>query len=396
MKRLIPILLVPFMLQMIACSEDPAKTLDDSVQYPAILSTFGGKIDPTALPAYSAQVIPAYVTKDNATGAITDAGATLGRVLFYDKELSLDRSVSCASCHQQEFAFGDKAVASAGVAGETGRHSMRLINPRFSREVRFFWDERASTLEDQTTRPIQDHVEMGFSGANGDPDLNELIRRLSALDYYQELFKMAFGDASITEPRMQSALAQFVRSIQSFDSKYDEGRARAANDGQPFQNFTAEENAGKDLFLRPPVFDQNGSRTGGGAGCAGCHQPPEFDIDPNSRNNGIAGVIGDPQSIDLTNTRSPSLRDLFNPDASLNGPLMHNAIFNSFASALEHYNRVITPPGNNQLDPRLRPNGNLQRLNLSDPEKAAIEAFMRTLTGNSVYTNPMYSDPFPG
>jgi len=121
-----------------------------------------GIIDLGNLPNYANQTKPSYITKDNtpANNSISDKGATLGRVLFYDKKLSLDNSTSCASCHQQEFAFSDTAALSAGINGLTGRHSMRLVNARFSNEGRFFWDERAATLEDQTTRPIQDHIEM--------------------------------------------------------------------------------------------------------------------------------------------------------------------------------------------------------------------------------------------
>lgn len=396
MNKLSKVALLFVLLNLLACREDPDNPVQDEVDFPAIQNVFQGRIDPANLPDYNAQVVPSYILKNNAPGIVSNAVATLGRVLFYDKQLSRNQTVSCASCHKQEFAFSDTDIASTGVAGETGRHSMRLINARFAREIHFFWDERAATLEDQTTSPIQDHIEMGFSGTNGDPDLDELITRLEALDYYRELFQLAYGDQDITESRMQTALAQFVRSIHSFDSKYDASRAQAPNDAVAFRDFSAIENQGKDLFLRAPVFDQNGSRINGGAGCAGCHQPPEFDIDPASRNNGIVGVLSDPQAVDLTNTRSPTLRDIFNPDGSLNGPLMHNGLFTDFATALEHYNVMQTRPGNNQLDPRLRPNGMLQRLNLTADEKLAIEAFMKTLTGSSVYSNPMYSNPFPG
>lgn len=120
---------------------------------------------------------------------ITDAGATLGRVLFYDKKLSVDNTLSCSSCHQQAFAFSDTAIVSKGIMnGVTKRHSMRLVNARFSAEKRFFWDERAETLEDQTTMPIKDHAELGFSGMDGRPTFQDLLKKLEALDYYQELF----------------------------------------------------------------------------------------------------------------------------------------------------------------------------------------------------------------
>ena len=108
---------------------------------------------------------------------------------------------------------------------------MRLINSRFSDEMKFFWDERANSLEEQTTMPIQDHNEMGFSGTNGDLNFQDLITKLEQVDYYPDLFNFAFNSTEITETRIQDALAQFIRSIQSFDSKYDTGRALAPNDG---------------------------------------------------------------------------------------------------------------------------------------------------------------------
>ena len=138
-----------------------------------------GVLDLTLLHEYANQDRPAYIQKDNTPGdnRISNIGATLGRVLFYDPRLSVDGTVSCSSCHQQEHGFGDPDIASQGVAGATGRHSMRLINARFGRERNFFWDERVETLEDQVTMPIQDHVEMGFSGTEGDPDFSYLVDR---------------------------------------------------------------------------------------------------------------------------------------------------------------------------------------------------------------------------
>ncbi|NNC82338.1 MAG: cytochrome-c peroxidase, partial [Flavobacteriales bacterium] len=94
---------------------------------------------------------------------ITDEGATLGRVLFYDVNLSQNKSISCASCHQQEHGFSDPAAFSSGFEGGlTGRHSMGLANAAYYGRGRFFWDERAATLEDQVLMPIQDPIEMGM------------------------------------------------------------------------------------------------------------------------------------------------------------------------------------------------------------------------------------------
>jgi len=295
--------------------ENPDNTFDIS----SILN-----IDFDNLLNYNDQYIPVYVTKDNtpANNMISNEVATLGRILFYDKNLSTNNTISCASCHLQALAFGDDNSQSDGVDGVTGRHSMRLINSRFSNEDKFFWDERANTLEAQTTMPIRDHIEMGFSGENGDLDFEDLISKLETTSYYPELFNFAFGNTEINEAKMQSALAQFVRSIQSFDSKYDEGRLQVNNNGQDFPNFTAQENQGKQLFLRAADFNNQGVRVAGGVGCAGCHRAPEFDIDPNSLNNGIIGNANG-VGTDFTNTRSPSLRDVVKANGESNGQFMH-------------------------------------------------------------------------
>lgn len=393
------IFLLTGMLVLSACNLDVESNQPDETvileESPAIDLVFDGKIDPTNLSNYEDQFVPNYIDEDN-TGFndISDEVATLGRVLFYDTKLSVDNSISCASCHKQELAFGDDLRQSEGVNGLTGRHSMRLINARFAEEQRFFWDERANTLEDQTTMPIQDHIEMGFSGENGDPNIDDLIVKLSGEDYYQELFTMAFGDQQITEVRMQNALAQFVRSIQSFDSRYDEGRMQVNNNNQNFPNFTTQENLGKQLFMMPPDFQGNGgNRIGGGLGCQGCHRAPEFDIDDNSGNNGVINTAADLSAVDLTVTRAPSLRDLFNQSGALNGPLMHTGRMD-VGMMIEHYND-INAQDNPDLDNRLARGGG-QNLNMTEDEKAALVAFLKTLTGSDVYSNEKWSDPFPG
>jgi len=339
---------------------------------------------------YANLPVPDYLSnRDNTpnNNAITNQGATLGRVLFYDKNLSSNNTISCASCHQQSLAFSDDATVSVGLnGGVTGRHSMRLAYSRFSGEDRFFWDKRAASLEDQTTQPIQDHVEMGFDGTNG-ADIDSLTRKLENLDYYQRLFPLAFPDGNITEERIQLALAQFIRSIQSFDSKYDTGRAMVANDTIDFPNFTTEENLGKQLYLN--------RRGDGGASCAPCHNTPTFDLRANSGNNGVIGVAGNPGAIDITNTRSPSLRDVFNPNGDLNGPMMHDGSFTSMLDVINHYNTIPIDPANTNIDNALvRGNGTGQRLNLTEDEKNNLIAFLKTLTSSAIYTDEKWSDPF--
>src|SRR5204862_5684893 len=139
----------------------------------------------------------------------------------------------------------------------------------------------------------------------------------------------------------QNAVTQFVRSIQSFDSKDDAGR-RFAVDANSFSNFTLSENNGKQLFITAPAQ--------GGAGCAACHRPPEFDIDPNSRNNGVIAAIGG--GTDLTNTRSASLRNLVGSAGEFNTAYMHNGSFTTLAAVINHYAAI--PADNPNLDARLR------------------------------------------
>jgi len=393
--RKIPLIfsgIVSLVILLVACSKADTTATGQTV-YTAVATAFGAQIDLNNLANYAAQSKPAYITKDNTgNNPIINAKATLGRVLFYDKKLSIDNTISCASCHKQAFAFSDNQLVSTGVAGgKTDRHSMRLVNERFGVETKFFWDERATSLESQTTQPIADHNEMGFSGQAGRVGIAALLTKLQGVDYYNELFKFVYGDITVTEPRLQECLAQFVRSIQSFDAKYDMGRVQVNNDRQPFPNFTAQENVGKDLFLTPPVFDASSNRIGGGLGCNGCHNAPEFDIDPNTRNNGVmmTGYTG----VDLGVTRAPSLRDLVNNKGELNSALMHTGKIGDLSTAVTHYGSLITD--NQNLDRRLKPNGvNVQRLNLQPAEIAAVVAFLKTLAGTNVYTDKKWATPF--
>ena len=364
--------------------------------FEAVYATFGTSVPVEPPYSYESQA-PAYIQKDNRGGvAIDNKKATLGRVLFYDKSLSDNKTIACGSCHQQAFAFSDTAQRSIGLnGGLTGRHSMRLVNNRFAIEQKMFWDERAIDLEAQVVQPIQDHIEMGFSGTNGQPGVSELVTRLQSLTYYRELFAWVYdGDSTVTLDKMGEALTDFVNSIESYDAKFDDGYTNQAALTQPFSNYTSQENQGKALFLAPPNVDVNGIRTGGGAGCAACHQPPEFDIDPNSRNNGVDHVAGDPASADFTNTRSPSLRDVIGPNGQPNGPMMHTGDFIEFKTVIEHYNEVIPDVNNNTLDLRLRRGPNRLQLELTATERTALEAFVKTLTGSNVYTDARWSDPF--
>lgn len=300
---------------------------------------------------------------DNRT---TDAGATLGRVLFYDRRLSTNDRVACASCHQQRFGFSDTARFSTGFAGElTEYHSPGLSNARFYRRGRFFWDERAATLEAQVLQPVQSTVEMGLS-------LPNLVTKLSATSYYPALFQRAFGTTEITTDRAARALAQFVRSIVSANAKYDQAFATR---GVP--NFAAvltpQEQLGQQLFE-------------GQAGCARCHQTDAQILDE-PHNNGLDAVPAD-TGAGRGRFKSPSLRDV-----ALRGHFMHDGRFSTLAQVVDFYNAGVQASAD--LDPRMRgPNGAPQRLNLTTAQKAALVAYLETLTDQSLQTAPRFSSPF--
>jgi cytochrome c peroxidase len=195
---------------------------------------------------YAYLELPAHVTQpgrsqDNtpADNRLSDHGATLGRVLFYDTRLSANDTTSCASCHVQAHAFADPNPSSQGFHGAlTDRRAMPLVNLRYYPRARFFWDERAGNLEEMVLLPIQHRIEMG-------QDLKKVVETLARDARYPVLFARAFGDKQITEQRIGKALAQFVRSLVSSESRYDEGRSRAPSAQADFENFTLQENRGK-------------------------------------------------------------------------------------------------------------------------------------------------------
>ena len=307
--------------------------------------------------------------------ATTDNGATLGRVLFYDKNLSMNNTVSCASCHIQENGFSDPNALSTGFNGElTSRNSMGLANARFYENGRFFWDERAATLEAQTLVPIQDLVEMGLT-------LPELEEKLTQQPYYAALFTNAFGDENITSNRVALALSQFIRSMVSYESKFDEGLAQTQDIDDNFPNFTTSENRGKQLFM------SNQTR------CFDCHATNVF-VGDDARNNGLDATITDPgvggitgNNNELGEFKVPSLRNI-----ALTGPYMHDGRFETLEDVVEHYNSGVQ--NNPNLDNRLTQGNNVRRLNLSDTDKQALVDFLNTLTDNEFINDEKYASPF--
>ena len=344
-------------------------------------------IDVNRLDNYANPVLPAYydatvAALDNSpnNNPINDRVATLGRVLFYDKRLSVNDTTACASCHQQANGFDDPNRFSTGFSGTafTSAHAMRLGNIRYYRPGTMFWDKRAASLELQVSQPIIHPIEMGFDATHG--GINALLTKLAASTYYPDLFTLAFGNSAITEARIQQALAQFTRSMISAASRWDTAYAQVFNAAAPNRNlnvalpgFSASEELGHQLFMTGPGQ--------GGAGCAACHQPPTFGLAANSLSNGL----------DANETRifkSPALKNV-----GLSRAFMHDGRFSTLEQVIEHYNSGIQ--NGPALDNRLKtPGGAPLRLNLTQNEKAALVAFLLTLNDNNLTTDAKFSNPF--
>ena len=286
---------------------------------------------------------------------ITNEGATLGRVLFYDRRLSANDSISCASCHHQERAFADFGAVSEGFEGEqTTRNSMGLSNARFYPRGHFLWGEEAETLEDQVLLPVDSEVELGLGRDNLPP-------KLEATTFYAGLFEDAFGSTDITIDRISRALAQFIRSLDSGGSKFDEGVA------VEFANFNESETLGQQVFV-----DR----------CASCHSTELQIALREPTNNGSDLTLADPGAGE-GRFKVPSLRNI-----ELTGPYMHDGSIETLEEVVEHYNSRI--PADNELISF--PLGGPMRL--SDEEKTGLVDFMKTMTDPAFIADVRFSDPF--
>lgn len=341
------------------------------------------------IPTYFEESSGSLPHQDNTpeNNPVTDARATLGRVLFYDKSLSANNSIACASCHQQDKGFSDPARFSVGLNGEmTKRNSMTLINSRWYQKQGFFWDERAATLEEQVLMPIQDHVEMGL-------ELSELINKLEQLAYYSVLFNKAFGSEEITTERIAQSLAQFTRSIVSLDSKFNRAVRADGLDEVPetemiaLATLTEQENVGLDIFFNY-------------ATCGYCHMGPAHVAD-SMKNNGLELNYADKGKAEWTGNSKDN--GLFKPPSLANiaqtAPYMHDGRFETLMDVVNHYN------GNIQAHPNLNfrlttedrdgtVGGTPLVLELDQEQKEALVAFLKTFTDETLSSDEKYSNPF--
>ena len=303
---------------------------------------------------------------------ITDHGATLGRVLFYDELLSANENLSCATCHKQELSFADNTRFSQGVDVATNRNSMHLNDLGWTSNIGFFWDMSETNLKEMIALPLKNENEIGLT------DLAGVIAKMEATDYYPQLFRNAFGNNPITMSAIQEALKQFISAMTTFNSKFDKSQRFEAllTHKEEHGRLLFEENCGichfnGNSFL---FFDPGGSAE---------ENMRQF---PFAFSNGLPienGDIGagewEPEFTGLF--KAPTLRNI-----ELTAPYMHDGRFETLEEVLEHYNEGVV-----ENDWEFLPVGGLQ---LNDEDTEAIIAFLKTMTDRTFTTDVRYSDPF--
>ena len=331
--------------------------------------------DPTPFFLNTEGLPPALIPNDN---ALTEQGVLLGKMLFYDPIMSKGEAQSCASCHVQTDGFSDVNQFSIGVDGlEGGRQAMSIFNLVYHPNG-FFWDGRATTLREQSLMPIQDPLEM-------DETLENVVSKLEAEQDYKDQFKRAFGSEEITSEKVGLALEQFMHSIISNGSKFDQFQRGEIT-------LTDSEERGRALFFAP--FNPN-DPTISGADCGRCHGGPNFtnnafmnnglDMGMNFTDLGRFDVTGNPA--DRARFKVTSLRNI-----AVTQPYMHDGRIESLEEVVEHYNSGVF--GSPTLDPilnNIRQNGGL---GLSQQDKDDLVAFMHTLTDEVFLNNEAYKSPF--
>ena len=296
-----------------------------------------------------------------ASNPLTDAKRLLGEKLFFDKSLSRDGSISCATCHKPSEAFAQRGVArSKGMDGKLGRRNTpSLLNVVFAKNL--FLDGRSASLEDQAWEPILAEDEMGNASEE------EVLERLRASEAYRGLFKRAFGNDEPNKETVAKALACFQRTLLSGNSAYDRWYA-----GKPALGKEAHE--GYQLYI-------------GRAQCWQCHplnrESAVLMTDHSFHNTGVPvrkaadGTAVDlgrievtKKSIDRLQFRTPSLRNV-----ELTPPYMHDGSIATLKEVLDFYNRAEDSVG-------------LDQLHLSDTEVNALVAFLKAFTGDHAPTSP--------
>lgn len=292
----------------------------------------------------------------------TAAKAELGRLLYFDRRLSADESVSCATCHDPKFAFTDGAAVSTGIRKQTGtRSAPTIINRAYT--LAQFWDGRAATLEEQAIGPMANPIEMGNTH-------DAIVTNLKGVAGYRPLFEKAFGSGEVTIDRVAMAIAAFERTVLSGNSPYD--RYKAGNR----KAMTPEQVHGMSVF-----FDK--------AKCDRCHEGANFTLNAYA-NLGVGSDKPNPDVGRFAVTKNPKDWGVFKTptlrEIEHTAPYMHDGSLKTLEDVVEFYDKGGI--ANRNLDENMKP------LRLTAQEKKDLVAFLKALSGEG-WQNVKAPDTFP-
>ncbi len=360
------ILLLLTLTMIFSCAKDPEKEV---VETPKNTPTTN---NPTPLnleipPLFAQYISQPYIPSDNPT---TVEGVALGRKLFYDPILSGNGNQSCATCHAPQFAFSESTRFSTGIDGIQGnRNAMPIFNMAWNWGNQFFWDGRASGVEDQALGPVVNPIEMHNTWVNA-------MSSLQSHSVYPGLFNAAFGTSTIDSILVTKAIAQFERTLISGNSRFDQYL-----NGQI--SLTALEIEGFNVFMAENRGD-----------CFHCHGNAANPLwtDNLFHNNGLDATFTDLGLGSITGIasdngkfRTPSLRNL-----AYSAPYMHDGRFATLDEVINHYSEGLQ--NSSTVDPLLKYIGQ-GGVQLSPADKAALKAFLLSLSDSSFINNPNFSQP---
>lgn len=353
MKYGIPLFLLLFIL--ISCNND-----DGGGTYTAT------PLDLNIPALFEANILPPIIPEDN---PMSVEGVALGKKLFFDPILSVNNTQSCADCHTPQTGFSDPRQFSIGITGEAGnRNSMPLQNVAWNYTGKFFWDGRASSLEDQIFEPVTNPIEMANTWPNA-------VASLQNSTVYPELFNDAFGTTTIDSTMVSKAIAQFIRTLISANSRFDQFQRGEIE-------LTTSEANGLNIFLDESRGD-----------CFHCHGNPlnplwtdnifhNNGLDEFFTDKGLSNVTGDPR--DDGKFKTPSLRNL-----AFTAPYMHDGRFETLDEVINHYSEGLVY--SETIDPLMKAVGE-GGVQLSEEDKADLKAFLLSLSDPSFINNPDFQN----
>jgi cytochrome c peroxidase len=413
------LLSILFCFLLVACSKNEDYRVSETETDVSEYVDFIQKLNlPDIWESYQSVIPRHLIALGMVSPTISTAKATIGRVLFYDKTLSRDRSVSCASCHKQINAFGDASQFSIGIDGhKSTRNSSSLANvANFAayygewgngKTPQLLWDNRANNISEQSLIAFENPHEM-------DIKIDEVVNRVKEQKYYAYLFRKTYNNDPIpTKEKIMECLNSFVGAMGGSNSKLDKGLKSLTDVSLENESIdvvisdtiiTPAYYGPSDTTVSPLVVfvpgipgldrEEDAGRVIFITNCTKCHSPlhplqevfaANNGLDLTYSDQGIGAITGNPS--DMGVFKSPSLRNI-----AMTAPYMHDGRFKNLNQVVEFYSTDVKNHPN--LHPLLRKPDGSTKLNLTLDQKLNLIKFLETLTDSSIETDKRFSNPF--